>query len=798
VNNDIFEQFLKKNKVKYQEDEDSVYELTEESEDSMNFNEEDFVNENFEEGKKAIQINFQAISHEIMDLITKPQLKKTFPVSKETQPIMIENTIDPKELVHLSRIGILADELDDENDSEDEGIEDYKEGGYHPVFIGECLIGRYVVLQKLGWGHFSTVWLCKDLKFDTYVAIKLQKSASHYLEAAFDEVEILQKAVKHAETKEWYEDLNRLDEGRKNHYSREDCYTVQLLNAFIYQGPYGKHFCMVFEILGVNLLEIIKRYKYKGVPIDICRKISRQILIGLHYLHKHCGIIHTDLKPENVLLCLDESDLADIIKHKQLYKNEKTEKRLNMMRKKINNNFQKENKENQANQSDSDKENNLIEEGAETKIMNLNEQLEKNLNFSKKTSVNRVIDNGSQRHIEDLLIPKEIEEMNNFEPKVILNDVSEDVSETDESKIQSLNSLPTEGIFNLMILTPKEMFNEVQQIIQEEQVEDNEEIKKIKKRIKRKMKRHKKRWKGMSEKEKEDYLASKEIYLLQRKHKNSFNLVDDPNVRMELRKISDNSQAEQRISTKNQESRKKVETYKYNENASDLSVGLKSNFKIKIADLGNGCWTHYHFQPEIQTRQYRGPEVILGINYNETADLWSFACMLFEMLTGDFLFDPKKSEEFKKNDDHLAQMMELLNEFPKDWSTIGTGSKRYIDKDGKLKKIRSLRFWGLKNILMQRYKMAEHEAIALEDFLMPMLRVLPQERATAEEMINHYWLDMKGNDFKSKDVNMIIHNDQDQFKRIINEQDHYVDKSSDEEDDEDDEDDDFVIEGIVN
>lgn len=41
----------------------------------------------------------------------------------------------------------------------------------------EVLIGRYVVIQKLGWGHFSSVWLTRDLKFDTFVAIKVQKSA---------------------------------------------------------------------------------------------------------------------------------------------------------------------------------------------------------------------------------------------------------------------------------------------------------------------------------------------------------------------------------------------------------------------------------------------------------------------------------------------------------------------------------------------------------------------------------------------------------------------------------------------
>lgn len=65
--------------------------------------------------------------------------------------------------------------------------------GYHPVHIGEVLLNRYVIIQKLGWGHFSTVWLSKDFKYDTYVALKIQKSASHYLEAAYDEVNLIQK-----------------------------------------------------------------------------------------------------------------------------------------------------------------------------------------------------------------------------------------------------------------------------------------------------------------------------------------------------------------------------------------------------------------------------------------------------------------------------------------------------------------------------------------------------------------------------------------------------------------------------
>lgn len=73
-----------------------------------------------------------------------------------------------------------------------------------------------------------------------------------------------------------------------------------------------------------------------------------------------------------------------------------------------------------------------------------------------------------------------------------------------------------------------------------------------------------------------------------------------------------------------------------------------------MADLGNGCWTHNHFSTLIQTRQYRSPEVLIGINYNTTTDMWSFACMIFELLTGDFLFEPRKGHHFSKNEDHLA------------------------------------------------------------------------------------------------------------------------------------------------
>jgi serine/threonine-protein kinase SRPK3 len=49
---------------------------------------------------------------------------------------------------------------------------------------------------------------------------------------------------------------------------------------------------------------------------------------------------------------------------------------------------------------------------------------------------------------------------------------------------------------------------------------------------------------------------------------------------------------------------------------------------VKIADLGNACWTNHHFTNDIQTRQYRSPEVILGAKWGASTDVWSMAAMV--------------------------------------------------------------------------------------------------------------------------------------------------------------------------
>jgi serine/threonine-protein kinase SRPK3 len=182
-----------------------------------------------------------------------------------------------------------------ENTADEEDSEDYCKGGYHPVQVGEQYKdGKYTIVRKLGWGHFSTVWLSKDNITGKHVALKVVRSAAHYTETALDEIKLLNKVV----------------EANKDHPGR--AHVVSLLDSFNHKGPHGMHVCMVFEVLGENLLGLIKRWNHRGIPMPLVKQITKQVLLGLDYLHRECGIIHTDLKPENVLI--EIGDVEQIVK----------------------------------------------------------------------------------------------------------------------------------------------------------------------------------------------------------------------------------------------------------------------------------------------------------------------------------------------------------------------------------------------------------------------------------------------------------------------------------------------------
>ncbi|KAJ5594684.1 uncharacterized protein N7459_000892 [Penicillium hispanicum] len=466
-----------------------------------------------------------------------------------------------------------------ETTAEEEDSEDYCKGGYHPVAVGETYNnGRYVVVRKLGWGHFSTVWLSRDTTTGKHVALKVVRSAAHYTETAIDEIKL----------------LSRIVQAKPSHPGRK--HVVSLLDSFEHKGPNGVHVCMVFEVLGENLLGLIKRWNHRGIPMPLVKQITKQVLLGLDYLHRECGIIHTDLKPENVLI--EIGDVEQIVKA-------------------------------HVEQEEAKKENK-----------------EDNRNGRRRR---RTLITGSQP------LPSPLN--TSFS--------SFDFKHSSSNSHSSLSQM----------------------------VNDSAEPPSMKEAL------------GIKEEDEKQKQREKTADLLER---------EVSGISLDKNSPSDKS-AEDEI---------------------DANI-----ISVKIADLGNACWVGHHFTNDIQTRQYRSPEVILGSKWGASTDVWSMACMVFELITGDYLFDPQSGTKYGKDDDHIAQIIELLGQFPKSLCLSGKWSQEIFNRKGELRNIHRLRHWALPEVLREKYHYTVEESMRISEFLLPMLDLSPEKRANAGGMASHDWMD---------------------------------------------------------
>lgn len=150
---------------------------------------------------------------------------------------------------------------------------------FHPVLICTYfLASRYVALNNLGRGTFGQVFECAIEGSGERVAIKIIKNQAAYYHQARVEIGILQLLNTNA------------DPYDKRHI-------VRLKDFFLHQG----HLCLVFELLSLNLYELIRRNKFRGLSISLVRVFTSHILEALAVL-KESSIIHCDIKPENILL----------------------------------------------------------------------------------------------------------------------------------------------------------------------------------------------------------------------------------------------------------------------------------------------------------------------------------------------------------------------------------------------------------------------------------------------------------------------------------------------------------------
>ncbi|KAJ0036590.1 hypothetical protein NQD34_005267, partial [Periophthalmus magnuspinnatus] len=172
--------------------------------------------------------------------------------------------------------------------TEDPG--EYCYGGYHPVQMGDVFNRRYQVLSKLGWGYYATVWLCLDLRSGGHVAVKVLKSGPGFAQAGQDELTLLRCA------------------GSATHRHSHSQRIVRLLDEFKVAGVNGVHICLVLELLGPSLRSVLLGCGTPGLSRPVVKQVLTQVLQGLAYLHCQCKIIHTDIKPENILLCAKQTN----------------------------------------------------------------------------------------------------------------------------------------------------------------------------------------------------------------------------------------------------------------------------------------------------------------------------------------------------------------------------------------------------------------------------------------------------------------------------------------------------------
>ena len=140
--------------------------------------------------------------------------------------------------------------------------------------------------------------------------------------------------------------------------------------------------------------------------------------------------------------------------------------------------------------------------------------------------------------------------------------------------------------------------------------------------------------------------------------------------------INQESESDSEDESSNSESSPEVDVIdnKNLENCDILLTDFGSNIKIK--DLED---------EEIQTRYYRAPEVILNNKYDEKIDIWSIGCCLYEIYTGEILFNPDKDDDISRDMYHLILIKNVIGAFPKDFVKKSPVKKEFFNKEYKLK-----------------------------------------------------------------------------------------------------------------
>lgn len=439
-------------------------------------------------------------------------------------------------------------------DLDTEPEDDYGKGGFMKMPDESEIAGRYDIIQKIGWGHGGIVYLSKDSQTDEFVALKIIKSHRYYRNEFKDEIKV-------------YERL-----------SGSSRYIVELKDNFKVEMDEEDHTVAIYELMGVSLYEILKYYKFTGLPIPLCKFIGKEILKALIHFHDECGVIVGDLRLKNILIKLTAAQLSSL---------EET---------------------------------------------------------------------GSMKEKLDFSVFKHTET-----PHHILN------KHLGCNFILDSNKKPKQG-----------------------------------------------------------------------KGKKAANPKDI------LKKLN--------------------------------KVGLvNEEFTIKFSNISSFCPVGESPKREVPSLNYLSPEMLFKLTYSAKVDIWSFACLMFELVTGHYLFEPYKSKGFRKEDDLLAQIRETLGPVNQAFLKTSEVYEKYFDSQGNIKHLMHLHEWPLMDLLIEKYFLVPEEAKSFSQFLKDLLVIDPQARPSAGQVLQHKWFKQVAKDAthlsgeKVKEVEEIVRiRERDYWKKCLN------------------------------
>jgi serine/threonine protein kinase len=190
---------------------------------------------------------------------------------------------------------VLSSDSDSDYSDEGETIAVPSETFYPGLVLKE----DYVLLKKIGFGNNAVVWMVYQISTQTFVAMKIQDNQCYH--DGCREVTIIKR-------------INTFCKNNNN----KNIFCVNMLDYFVYQEDEEdedvKFVCSVYELYAGSIQMVLNNgiYKY-GLPIPVVKKIIRQLLTALDTLHSELKIIHTDVKPENILFKGTPEDHINII-----------------------------------------------------------------------------------------------------------------------------------------------------------------------------------------------------------------------------------------------------------------------------------------------------------------------------------------------------------------------------------------------------------------------------------------------------------------------------------------------------